>query len=82
MYKKFDPINKGNYRPVSFLPLLSEVFEKRIYVQLDEYIENFMRSELLRGFRNVHSTQNALYLVGYVCKIFMDLFKAHDCIIT
>ena len=39
MYRKFDPSDKGNYRPVSVLPLLSKVFEKIIYDQLYEYLE-------------------------------------------
>ena len=39
MYKKLDPSDKANYRPVSVLPLLSKVFEKIIYDQLYEYLE-------------------------------------------
>ena len=35
-YKKLDPSDKANYRPVSLLPLLSKVFEKIIYDQLYE----------------------------------------------
>ena len=46
MYKKLDPSDKTNYRPVSVLPLLSKVFETNIYDQLYEYMENFL-SELL-----------------------------------
>ena len=47
--KKLDPSDKASYRPVSVLPLLSKVFEKSIYDQLYEYLENFL-SELLCGF--------------------------------
>ena len=39
MYKKLDPSDKANHRPVSVLPLLSKVFEKIIYDQLYEYLE-------------------------------------------
>ena len=39
---------------------LSKVFEKIIYDQLYEYLENFL-SELLCGFRKAHSTQHALF---------------------
>ena len=49
MYKKLDPSDKVNYRPVSDLPLLTKVFEKIIHGQLHEYLENFL-SELLCGF--------------------------------
>ena len=41
VFKKLDPSDKGNYRPVSILPLVSKVFEKIIYDQLYEYIEIF-----------------------------------------
>ena len=60
VYKKLDPSNKANYRPVIILPLLSKVFEKIVYDQLYEYLENFL-GELLCGFRKTHSTQHALF---------------------
>ena len=41
IFKKDDPLDKENYRPVSILPLLSKVFEKLIYKQLSNYIEFF-----------------------------------------
>ena len=87
VYKKLDPIDKANYRPVSVLLLLSKVFEKNIYDQLYEYLENFL-SELLCSFRRAHSTQHALFrliqkwqaeldLGGYVGTILMYLSKAY-----
>ena len=90
VFKKLDPSDKANYRPVSLLPLLSKVFEKIIYDQLYEYLENFL-SELLYGFRIAHSTQRALFRLiqkwhaeldsgGYVGTILMDLSKANDCL--
>ena len=60
VFKKRDPSDKANYRPVSVLPLLSKVFQKIIYDQLYEYLGNFL-SELLCGFRKAHSTQHALF---------------------
>ena len=60
VYKKLNPSDKANYKPVSVLPLLSKVFEKIIYGQLYEYLENFL-SELLCGFRKAHSTQHVLF---------------------
>ena len=33
VYKKVDPFDKKNYRPVSILPLLSKVYERVIYDQ-------------------------------------------------
>ena len=89
MYKKLDPSDITNYRPVSVLPLLSKVLEKIIYDQLYEYLANFL-SELC-GFRKTHSTQHALFRLiqkwqeeldsgGYVGTILMDLSKAYDCL--
>ena len=66
------------------------MFEKIIYDQLCEYLENFL-SELLCGFQKVHSTQHVLFRLiqkwqaeldagDYVGTILMDLSKAHDCL--
>ena len=37
------------------MPLVTEVFEKIMYDQFYEYIENFL-DQLLCGFRKAHST--------------------------
>ena len=54
VFKKFDPSDKANYRPVSMLPLVSKVFEKIMYDQLYKCIEHFL-NQLLCGFRKAHS---------------------------
>ena len=88
VFKNLDPSDKANYRPVSVLPLLSKVFDKIIYDQSYEYLENFL-SELLCGFRKAHSTQNALFRLiqkwqaelgagGYVGTTLIGLSKAYD----
>ena len=59
-FKKLDPSDKANYRPVSILPLLSKVFEKILYDQLYKYIEHFL-NQILCGFRKAHSIQHALF---------------------
>ena len=60
VFKRLEPSGKGNYRTVSILPLVVKVFEKIMYDQLYEYIENFL-DQLLCGFRKAHSTQHALF---------------------
>ena len=40
--EKKDPTDKTNYRPVSILPLLSNVFENVMYIQFYHYMENFL----------------------------------------
>ena len=88
--KKDEPTDKGNYRPVSVLPLLSKFFERMIYHQLYEYLEQYLNS-LLCCFRKVHSTQHVLFRLlqewkneldksGFLGTILMDLSKAYDCL--
>ena len=90
IFKKDDPLDKANYRPVSILPLISKVYERLIYNQLSEYSESFL-SHILWGFRKAHSTQHALFKLlqfwqkeldngGFVGTIRMDLSKLYDCI--
>ena len=89
MYKKLDPSDQANYRPVSVLPLLSKVFEKIIYDQLYEYImENLPSYCVVSGkhiprymlpssyFRNGRQSSTR----GYVSTILMDLSKAYGCL--
>ena len=90
VHKKKDPTDKTNYSPVSILTLLSKVFEKVMYMQLYDYMENFL-NHILCGFRKAHSTQRALFRLiqswqkeldqsGFVGTILMDLSKAYDCL--
>ena len=90
VFKILDPSDKTNCRPVTILPLVSEVFDKIIYDQLDEYIEHFL-NQLLCGFPKAHSTQHALFRLlrkwqkeldsgGFIGTILMDLSKAYDCL--
>ena len=90
VFKKLNPTDKTNFRPVSVLPLLSKVFEKIMYDQLYEYAETFL-NKLIYGFRKAHSTQHALLTLlqkwqkeldssGIVGTILIDLSKAYDCL--
>ena len=60
IFKKLDPTDKTIFRPISLLPLLSKVFEKIMYNQLNEYVGTFL-NKLHCGFRKAHSTQHALF---------------------
>ena len=84
IYKKDDPFDKKNYRPVNILPLLSKIYETSYY------FEPFF-NEILCGFRKAHSTQHALFKLltsrqnsldrgGFVGSILMDLSKVYDCL--
>ena len=47
VFEKLDPSDKANYRSVRVLPSVSKLFEKIMYDQLYEYIENFLNELLL-----------------------------------
>ena len=90
IFKKDDPLDKSNYRPVSILPLLSKVYERIIYNQLSQHSEQFLNS-ILCGFREAHNTQHPFFKLlhswqreldssGFVGTILMDLSKAYYCI--
>ena len=55
VYKKLDPLQKENYRPVSLLPHISKVFERVIYNQINIFMENKI-SKCVTGFRKSHGT--------------------------
>ena len=59
LYKKSDPEDKTNYRPISVLPSLSKVYEKILYKQLNSFFETKLSPHLC-GFRSKYSTQHAL----------------------
>ena len=82
IFKKNDDLDKENYRPVSVLPHVSKVFERIMYIQIQNIMEGKL-SKLLKGFRKNHSTQhrlvnklkkwkNTLDKGGFVCAMFMD----------
>ena len=92
IYKKGDPQDFGNYRPVSTLPLFGKIFEKIIYNRLYSYLasKNILYKNQF-GFRKNHSTSHAInYSVQNITKelengrhvlgIFIDLSKAFDTI--
>ena len=57
VFKKIDPTDKRNFRPVSHFSLLSKRFEKIISDQLNEYVETFLNKSLC-GFRKGHSMKH------------------------
>ena len=88
IFKKADPFDITNYRPVSLLSHVSKVYERIIFNQISAYFEPLF-STLLTGFRKNHNTQHSLLKMLELWKksldqrksvsaIFMDLSKAFD----
>jgi len=59
VFKKGNKNDKANYRPISVMKAFAIVFERLLFKQLNEFIENKF-SPLLCGFRKGHNTQHAL----------------------
>ena len=90
LYKKGDHSLLTNYRPISLLPTISKVFERIIYDQMYEYLnENNLLAKEQFGFRKNHSTEYAaISLVDHISKqmehgktpgaLYIDLSKAFD----
>ncbi len=89
IFKKGDQTNLNNYRPISLLPVLSKVFEKVINKQINTVINNGYIDENQFGFREGHSTEDAVLkfvdkiekdLVSkkHVVSIYVDVSKAFD----
>ena len=92
IYKKGNPEDVGNYRPVSTLPIFGKLFEKVIYSRIYSFAQsqNIINPNQF-GFRKSHSTshavnysvkiiEDALKQSKHVLGIFVDLSKAFDTI--
>ena len=94
---KVTPIDKGgeeidpfNYRPISTLSALTQIFEKLVCKQLVNYLEKHeILYEFQFGFRKGHSTSQAIAEIAdnlrnaiddnlYSCGVFLDFSKAFD----
>ena len=88
LYKEGDHSLLTNYRTISLLPAISKVFERIIYDQMYEYLnENNVLAEEQFGFRKYHSTEYAaISLVDHISNemehgktpgaLYIDLSKA------
>ena len=92
IFKKGNPEEFGNYRPVSTLPIFGKLFEKIIYSRIYSFAQSqgIINTNQF-GFRKSHSTghavnysvkiiEEALRKHKHVLGIFIDLSKAFDTI--
>ena len=88
VFKKKDDLDEENYRPVIVLSHVSNVFERIMYQQIEDFMKDKLLN-LLTGFRKNYNTQHCSMSMperwkktldkgGYICGIFMDLSKAFD----
>ena len=57
LFKKNDELSKENYRPVTVLPALNNVFEKLPASQLDQFYTELL-SEYISAYRRHYSCEN------------------------
>ena len=90
LFKKNNSLDKSNYRPISVLPTISKFYERAIFDQLMEFLNNHF-SPLLSAFRSGFGCQTALLRIiedwkkalddnKFIAAILMDLSKAFDCL--
>ncbi len=61
IHKKDDEMLFNNYRPISFLPAISKIFEKVIFMQIYQFFqENKLLYNAQYGFRTEHSQNTQL----------------------
>ena len=89
VFEKGNHNDKTNYRPVNILPLLSKIYERLIYCQINQMTENAL-SIFQCGCRKKYSTHHALIAMiektrkildkgGTFGSLLTDLSKAFDC---
>ena len=90
IYKADDEKQISNYRPISILDYFSEIYEKVIFNQIMNFIDNNNILDVKQfGFRKGHSTSHAIInLVDKVAKaldtgkivvgVYLDIKKAFD----
>ena len=90
IFKKLDKYSKNNYRQVSILPAISKIFERLMFYQINQYMQDKL-SIFLCGFRKGMSTQNCLLFMVEKWRrhldksekagvLLTDLSKAFDCL--
>jgi len=68
LHKKGGISNMANYKPISLLPVFSEVFEKAMYCRLNHHLQaNSTLATEQYGFRKGLSTEHAAFsLTDYI----------------
>ena len=90
IHKKEDIKRCENYRPISLLPNMSKIFERLMYIRLEDFLNSSdIMYKFQFGFRKGYSTNHALLSIVeqirnaldnkmFTCGVFIDLEKAFD----
>lgn len=62
VFKKGDPLDIVNYRPIALLSVFSKIFEKLAYSRMNDFLERYnLVTDSQHGFRRGRSTQSAAW---------------------
>ena len=78
IFKKENPIDKTNYRPISILPTASKVFKRILFNQLQRCSNKFL-SFVFCGFREGYFTQCALISLIFPKMAKVSWFLSQNC---
>ena len=81
VFKKDEKFLKTNYRPISILPTASNIYERCLYDQINEYFQPLF-SKLQCGFRKGHSAQHCLLVLIEKCLKVLDKRGFADLLLT
>ena len=90
IHRKDEKIALKDYRPVSLIPIVSEIFERNMYDQIIAYMDRSL-SPYLFGYRRGYSTAQCLTIMLEAWRkaldekkvagsLLTDLSKAFDCL--
>ena len=90
LFKKEEELYKKNYRPVTVLPILNNIYERVLSDQLSVYFKDIL-SDFISAYRKNHSCESTLLRLTedwragldnkeLVAVISLDLSKAFDCV--
>ena len=80
-HKKLAKTEKANYRPISLLPSVSKIYERDMFTQISNYIEEHL-SPYLFGFRKGHSVEQCLMTMLETWKRALDNKKCVGAVLT
>ena len=79
--KKVKTLIKKDYRPVTLLPIVSKIYEKKMHDEMSSYMNEFL-SPYLYGYRKNHSTEQCLVVMIETMKKALDFKQCSGAVLT